>query len=89
MSKTIIGVSKDLKIKELTIEESPNETYSHEIWCYGEVRWDSTFDLVFDNDENDFILPGMSKEVYSWLEAIEQMKVEGINILDLEQVEVD
>ena len=59
----------------------------HEIWCYGEIREDSNFSVVCQDEDNDRIVPGLEdddgeppttwKQVISLLES-GYWKIEGM-----------
>lgn len=56
-----------------------------EVWCYGDISWDSNFDVVCENEYNDCLVPGLDEEPKTWNEAIALLYKEGFH--DMEQVE--
>lgn len=81
MNKVIVGVNKDLSI-------SLGANTNHEIWCYGDIEWDSNFVLAFQDELYDGIIPGFDNEVKDWIEVVNKIKSDtDLDILQLEQIE--
>lgn len=73
-------------MSEKTIIEKPNG----EIWCYGDIHWDSNFEVVCDNEEDDCIVPGLTNTnddpVTTWQEVIDSLVNDNWDINEIEQI---
>ena len=55
------------------------------IWCYGELRCDSNFSVVCEDECNDCIVPGLDEEPESWQHVVDKLFELGLK--DMEQIE--
>ncbi|MHA1220153.1 MAG: hypothetical protein ACTSQB_00290 [Candidatus Heimdallarchaeota archaeon] len=73
-------------IDNKTIMFDPN---NREIWCYGEISWDSNFNVVCDDEANDVIVPGLETEEgeppTTWKQVVAILFKDGF--YDMEQIE--
>ncbi len=62
-----------------------------EIWCYGDVKWDSNFDVVCYDELHDSIILGLEDEngnpPKTWEEVVRLLN-KNYNFKEIEQIEV-
>jgi len=61
-----------------------------EIWCYGEIHWDSNFSVVCDNEVYDGIVPGLEdgsgEPVTTWQQVVDIL-ARDYGFKEIEQIE--